>query len=101
MRRQRRDGTPIDYSIYASPLHDADGQIKGNIAVLVDIAERKRSEEHLRRLFTAVENAGETIMVTDSEGAIIYVNPTFEETTGYSGQEGIGKESPNPQKWQT
>jgi len=90
VRRQRRDGTPIDYSIYASPLHDANGQINGNIAVMADISERKRSEEHLRRLFTAVENAGETIVVTDSEGAIIYVNPAFEETTGYSSQEALG-----------
>ena len=30
--RQRRDGTPIDYSIYASPLHDAQGRIGGSIA---------------------------------------------------------------------
>jgi PAS domain S-box-containing protein len=43
VRRQRRDGTPIDYSIYASPLYDADGRISGNLAVLVDITERRRS----------------------------------------------------------
>jgi two-component system cell cycle sensor histidine kinase/response regulator CckA len=52
--RQRCDGTPIDYSIYASPLHDAEGRISGNIAVLVDITERKRAEAerqaHLRIL---------------------------------------------------
>ncbi len=46
--RKRRDGSPIDYSIYASPLHDADGKISGNIAVLVDITERKQSEKALR-----------------------------------------------------
>jgi PAS domain S-box-containing protein len=54
VQRRRRDGTPIDYSIYASPLHDTQGQIAGNIAVLVDITERKRAEEqrknHLRFL---------------------------------------------------
>jgi PAS domain S-box-containing protein len=43
VRRQRRDGTPIDYSIYASPLCDAQGRISGNLAVLVDITERRRS----------------------------------------------------------
>ena len=48
VRRERRDGTPIDYSIYASPLHDAEGRITGNIAVLVDITEHKRMEEELR-----------------------------------------------------
>jgi PAS domain S-box-containing protein len=44
VRRQRRDGSPIDYSIYASPLHDAEGRITGNLAVLVDITERKRND---------------------------------------------------------
>ncbi|MHC1728852.1 MAG: PAS domain S-box protein [Syntrophobacteraceae bacterium] len=44
VRRQRRDGTPIDYSIYASPLHDAEGRIRGNVAVLVDITEKKQAE---------------------------------------------------------
>ncbi|HET6420782.1 MAG TPA: PAS domain S-box protein, partial [Geobacteraceae bacterium] len=48
VRRRRRDGTPIDYSIYASPLHDEEGRITGNVAVLVDITERKRMEEELR-----------------------------------------------------
>jgi PAS domain S-box-containing protein len=48
VRRQRRDGTPIDYSIYASPLRDHQGRITGNIAVLVDITSRKRTEEALR-----------------------------------------------------
>ncbi len=44
VRRRRRDGTPIDYGIYTSPLHDARGRVTGNVAVLVDITERKRAE---------------------------------------------------------
>ncbi len=55
VRRQRHDGTPIDYSIYASPLRDAEGQITGNIAVLVDITERKRAEEEIRKLNQELE----------------------------------------------
>jgi len=48
VRRQKSDGTPIDYSIYASPLRDAEGRITGNISVIVDITERKRMEDELR-----------------------------------------------------
>jgi len=44
VRRQRRDGTPVDYSIHTSPLHDAKGRVSGNIAVLLDITERRRNE---------------------------------------------------------
>ncbi|MBK8027151.1 MAG: PAS domain S-box protein [Chloroflexi bacterium] len=48
VRRQKREGSPIDYSIYASPLRDSAGQINGNVAVLVDVTERKRAEAALR-----------------------------------------------------
>jgi PAS domain S-box-containing protein len=47
--RQRRDGTLSDCSIYASPLHVAEGGIIGIIVVLVDTTERKRSEKASRR----------------------------------------------------
>ena len=48
--RRRKDGSPIDYSIYTAPLHDASGRIAGNIAVLVDITERKRAEAERHKL---------------------------------------------------
>ncbi len=50
VRRKKRDGTPIDLSIYGSPLHDAQGKITGNVAVLVDITERKRAEKEKAKL---------------------------------------------------
>ena len=55
------------------------------------IVRRRDSEQRLKRLGAAVESAGETIVVTDSAGSIIYVNPTFEETTGYSRHESYGE----------
>jgi PAS domain S-box-containing protein len=57
VRRRRQDGSPIDCSIYASPLHDTEGRIVGNIAVLVDITERKQVEESLRLANLIVENS--------------------------------------------
>ncbi|RJR32720.1 MAG: PAS domain S-box protein [Deltaproteobacteria bacterium] len=43
--RRRKDGSPIEYSIYAAPEYDDHGEVIGNIAVLMDITERKRLEE--------------------------------------------------------
>ncbi len=67
VRRLKRDGTPIDYSIYASPLHDEEGRITGNIAVLVDITERKRRERerlaHLR-FFESMDQINRAIQGT-------------------------------------
>jgi two-component system cell cycle sensor histidine kinase/response regulator CckA len=48
VRRQKSDGTPIDYSVYASPLRDAEGKPAGNVAVLVDMTERRQAEDALR-----------------------------------------------------
>jgi PAS domain S-box-containing protein len=46
--RRRKDGSLIEYSIYAAPEYDARGKVMGNIAVLVDITERKRAEEAIK-----------------------------------------------------
>ncbi|MBI5576818.1 MAG: PAS domain S-box protein [Deltaproteobacteria bacterium] len=52
--------------------------------------QRKRSEEALQRLAAAVEQTAEIIFITDTEGAIQYVNPAFERITGFGRQEAIG-----------
>jgi PAS domain S-box-containing protein len=43
--RRRKDGSVIEYSLYAAPEYDDEGQVAGNIAVLVDVTERKRVED--------------------------------------------------------
>lgn len=55
------------------------------------ISPRKNAEELRVRLETAIEQAAESIMVTDNTGKILYVNPAFEETTGYNRDEVLGQ----------
>jgi len=52
---------------------------------------RARLEETQRRLGAAVEQAEEAILITDITGTIIYVNPAFEQLTGYSRAELLGQ----------
>lgn len=47
--------------------------------------------EELRRLTVAIEQSGSTIVITDPEGTILYANPRFEETTGYTVEEARGQ----------
>ncbi len=55
------------------------------------VIERKAREADRMRLTTALDQAAEAMVVTDLEGTIEYVNPAFEEMTGYSTAEAIGQ----------
>lgn len=67
------------------------GDIKVIQCNIRDITRRKRTEESHARLATAVDQAAETIVITDTQGLIHYANPAFEKTTGYTVAEVIGK----------
>ncbi len=55
------------------------------------VTERRQAEEINTRLVAAIEQSAETIMIADAEGLIIYVNPSFETTTGYRREEILGR----------
>jgi PAS domain S-box-containing protein len=56
-----------------------------------DITAHKRAKEERKRLMAAIEQAGDSIVMTDAQGIIQFVNPAFEKITGYSVQEAIGQ----------
>ena len=73
------------------PVVDKNGNIEYIIGVIRDITERKKTEEELHRIATAIEQAEETVLITDKDGTIQYVNPAFEKITGYKKDEVMGK----------
>ena len=91
LHRRRADGSPIVVSVSTSPLRRPDGTIYGIMSILMDVTERKAAEESRALLTMAVEQAGESIVVTDTRGTIQYVNPAFERITGYDRVEAIGQ----------
>ncbi len=94
------------------PLLDAAGNVLGLLAVmhskpltnhrqiqsilqisasrLVGELERQRDEAERRKLSSAIEQTADSVLVTDREGVIEYVNPAFERTTGYTRAEVLG-----------
>ncbi len=56
-----------------------------------EIAERRATEDELRKLSVAVEQSPASVVITDTRGTIEYVNPRFTETAGYTAEEAIGQ----------
>jgi PAS domain S-box-containing protein len=78
----RRDGTVFPAEVRPRSITER-GKPR-RVTAVVDITERKRAEQALRKLSRAVEQCPVSIVITDTAGAIEYVNPKFTETTGYS-----------------
>ncbi|HMK35758.1 MAG TPA: PAS domain S-box protein, partial [Desulfomonilaceae bacterium] len=90
-RYVQKNGTVVWADTSVSAIRDQAGRHLSTVGVIADITRRRRSEQIRRRLATAVEQASETIEITDTEGNIVYVNPAFERTTGYSRKEATGQ----------
>ncbi|MBU1216736.1 EAL domain-containing protein [bacterium] len=70
---------------------DADGKLLRMIGTIQDITERKLSSNSLQKLSLAVEQSPNSIVITDINGNIEYVNKMFTTVTGYSFDEAIGQ----------
>jgi len=87
---RRKDGTTYPVELSLSPVTLEREYL---VAIVRDITERKRAEESYARLAKAVEQAAETIVITDTDGTIVYANPAFERTSGYACNEARGQNS--------
>ena len=85
-----KDGTHFPCEISSAIFKDHDGRERTSMAIR-DVSERKRSEELLLKLSQVVEQSPLSIIITDTNGAIEYVNQKSIEYTGYHLSEIIGK----------
>ncbi len=85
-RLRHKDGHLIDVEISASMLDD--GRLQ---SIVRDITHRKRAEAEMLKLSSAVEQTADSVLITDVNGIIEYVNPAFEMNTGFSADEAVGQ----------
>jgi len=71
--------------------YSADGAPLRSLGTVLDITQRRQQEQQLRLLESAVASINESIVITDLESTIVYVNPSFERNTGYLVEDAIGK----------
>ncbi len=62
----------------------------GAVVTHFDITTRKLTEEKLNKFYAAVEHSSTSVIITDKDATIEYVNPRFTIDTGYTADEAIG-----------
>jgi len=90
-KMKHKNGHWVDILSRAEAIFDDSGKAIRMIGTHVDISERKKSEEKIQKLSTAIEQSPSVIIITDLDGKIEYVNPKFTELTGYSSEEALGQ----------
>lgn len=72
-------------------LHDEKGFITGFIAAVTDISEQQQQQQQLDQAALVFDVADEGYMITDAEGKILNINPSFSRITGYSSEKVLGQ----------
>lgn len=73
------------------PLKNDNGDISHFLSIQEDITERKQAELELQKLSQVVQQSPDSIVITDVNGIIEYVNPVTWQVTGYTSEELLGQ----------
>lgn len=87
-----RDGSVRWLHVDAQPvINSPDGRVTRIYGAARDVTQNRLADESLRKLMRAVEQSDNTIVITNLDGVIEFVNPAFTHITGYTAQEAIGQ----------
>ncbi len=98
LRRQKKDGSLVDVSLWAAPQYDVEGKPSGTISVIADITEQKRAQEQLREtnqtLQALIHASPLVILSLDMDGNVRLWNKAAERLFGWSEEEVLGRPYP-------
>lgn len=89
-KHRHKDGSSVELETSLKAIRIA-GHPPLLLALGRDTTERHAAEAERILLMAAIEQAAETIVITDAAGRMQYVNPAFEQITGYSREEALGE----------
>ncbi len=85
----RKDGTTFPCEIQARMMHYKGREVR--VTALNDITKRKQAEKELKKFNKIIETTTQSVIVTDLEGKILYINPGYFVFSGFKEEETIGK----------
>lgn len=85
----RKDGKSFP-GLFSSMAIEKNGHLLGAVVTFQDINEQVEATREIARLAEVVKQASISVAITDLEGDLVYVNPYFEEASGFSAEEALG-----------
>ena len=91
LRMRRHDGIYRHILCHGVPVFKDTGDFSHYQGYNIDITLQKEAEREKDKLIQAIEQVRESIVITDIDGTVTYVNPVFSHITGYSAEEVVGE----------
>ena len=91
---ERKDGERFIIDQTIAPVTDESGDITHFVAVNTDITEQRAAKREREILHSAVDEAHAPLSLTDpnkEDNPMVYVNEAFEDLTGYTESEALGR----------
>ena len=85
------DGNKIVFDTKKTPFFNEKGKLLGLIGISRDITLRKKAELRLKSQSAALKSAANSVVISNTKGEIVWVNPAFTKLTGYTWREVVGK----------
>ena len=86
----RKDGTFFPVQVSSSPIF-AETEIDGAVVIFRDLGKQISTQQELSILKHAVDQSPVSMVITDAQGCIEFVNPKFSSVTGYTAEEARGQ----------
>jgi len=94
LRNYKKDGSMFWNRVTLLPTRSNSKTVTTWLGYQQEVTAEKQYEQDLSMFREQADEADRGILITDSEGAIEYVNPAFTQLTGYTASETIGR-TPN------
>jgi|GEM_PF-991001 len=88
---KQKNGGSISTLAMICPISADNKSTPGFVGIIVDITERIKAEEEIQKLAKIIETTSQCVVITDINGVVHYVNPSYYELSGFGKDEVIGK----------